>query len=313
MRRDRLVGVLLIALSASCFGAMAIFARFAYADGADAVAILFLRFALATAILTVVMLATGRKWPRGRNLAVLCLMGGICYVAQSLSFFTALHHAAAGLVALLLYLYPFLVTVMSALLLRRRLSASRLFAVLFALAGAALTIGGSLAGKPLGIALGLAAAVIYSVYILVGGLVLRREDPLAAATVVMAAAAGVFGVIAALDAPSYPASWSGWFALLAIAIVSTVFAMVSLFAGLRRVGPADAATLSTLEPVVTVVLAAIFLSEPVSLNQLLGGLMILAAIIWLARAADGGPIVDVSPDGQRHSAVGEGAGRSSAS
>jgi drug/metabolite transporter (DMT)-like permease len=288
MSGERLTGALAIAVSAASFGAMAIFARYAYAAGADVVAVLFLRFLIAATLLTVVMIATRRRWPSRRNVAILAAMGGIGYVGQSFSFFSALNHASAGLVALLLYLYPFLVTVLGALFLGRKLTSARIAAVIAALAGTALTIGGGGGGEPLGIVLGVSAALIYSIYILVGSRVMSEEAPLAAATVVMIAAAVVFGALAAATAPAWPRTAGGWIAVLAIAVVSTVVAMVSFFAGMQKLGAADAATLSTLEPVVTVLLAAIFLGEAIAPNQIAGGAIILGAVIWLTRAGPPG-------------------------
>jgi len=280
----RILGALLVAISAASFGAMAIFARYAYADGADVIAVLFLRFAIASALMSAYMVVARRRWPRGRNLAMLAVMGGVGYVGQSFAFFSALNHASAGLVALLLYLYPFLVTVLGALFLREPLGAGRVLAVLAALGGTALTLGGGIAGEPLGVALGLASALLYSVYILTGSRVLATADALGAATVVMIAAAVVFGAIALATAPRFPAAPAGWAAVLAIAVVSTVIAMGGFFAGIRRLGAADAAALSTLEPVVTIVLAAIFLDEPLNAMQLVGGAIILAALVWLTRS-----------------------------
>jgi len=284
MATERLGGALYVALSASAFGAMAIFARYAYGSGADVVAVLFLRFLIAALLMTGIMVATRRRWPSGRNLAILAAMGGIGYVGQSFSFFSALNYASAGLVALLLYLYPFLVTLLGAMFLRQRLTVLRVGAVLAALVGTVLTIGDGINGEPLGIALGVAAALIYSVYILVGSRVMASEAPLAAATVVMIAAAAVFGLLAAATAPAWPQGRAGWAAVGLIAVVSTVVAMVTFFAGMQKLGAADAATLSTLEPVVTFVLAAIFLGEEILPNQMLGGAIILGAVIWLARA-----------------------------
>ncbi len=192
-----------------------------------------------------------------------------------------------GLVALLLYLYPFLVTLLGVAFAGERLTLLRALAVLSALLGTALTIGAGISGSPLGIALGVAAALIYSIYILVGNRVLKEEDPLAAAAVVMLAAAGVFGLVVLVDAPRFPASAAAWAAVLAIALISTVVAMVGFFAGIKRLGAADAATLSTLEPVVTFVLASIFLDEPVSAAQLAGGSIVLGAVIALARGQTG--------------------------
>lgn len=284
MSNERFVGALYIAVSATAFGAMAIFARFARDSGADVVTVLFLRFLIAAVLMSVVMLASGRRWPSSRNLMILAAMGGVGYVGQSFSFFSALNYASAGLVALLLYLYPILVTVIGAIFLRRRLSATRVAAVLAALAGTALTIGGGVSGQPMGIALGVGAALIYSIYILVGSRVMSEEAPLASATVVMIAAAVVLGALAAFTGPAWPQGTLGWLAVLLIAVVSTVIAMVSFFVGMQKLGAADAATLSTLEPVVTFVLAAIFLGEPILPNQILGGAVILGAVVWLTRA-----------------------------
>lgn len=283
----RWIGAGLVALSALSFGAMAIFARFAFAGGVDVTALLFLRFLIAGALMAVLMSALKRPWPRRRNTLTLALMGGVGYVAQALCFFLALQHASAGLVALLLYLYPFLVTLLGVAFAGERLTLLRTLAVLSALLGTALTIGAGISGSPLGIALGLAAALIYSIYILVGNRVLKEEDPLAAAAVVMLAAAGVFGLVVLVDAPRFPASAAAWAAVLAIALISTVVAMVGFFAGVKRLGAADAATLSTLEPVVTFVLAAIFLDEPVSAAQMAGGAIVLGAVIALARGQAG--------------------------
>jgi drug/metabolite transporter (DMT)-like permease len=281
---ERVLGAILVAVSAASFGAMAIFARYAYADGADVTAVLFLRFAIASALMSLYMLVSRRRWPRGRNLAILAVMGGVGYVCQSLAYFSALNHASAGLVALLLYLYPFLVTGLGALFLGEALSAGRVLAVLAALCGTALTLGGGIDGEPLGVLLGVGAALIYSVYILAGSRVLATEDALGAATVVMLAAAAVFGAITLATVPHFPSAPAGWAAVLAIAVVSTVIAMVGFFAGIRRLGAADAATLSTLEPIVTIALAAVLLDEPLRMQQLAGGAIILAAVVWLTRS-----------------------------
>jgi len=263
---------------------MAIFARYAYAGGAEVIAVLFLRFGIAAVLMTAFMLVTRRRWPRGRNLALLLAMGGVLYVGQSMSFFSALNHASAGLVALLLYLHPFIVTVLGALFLGQMLGVGRIVAVLSALVGTALILGGGIAGDALGVALGISAALIYSVYILVGSRVLAEEDPLAAATVVMIGAAAVFASLALAQQPAFPTSVSAWVAVFAIAVVCTVVAMLGFFIGIRNLGGADASTLSTLEPVVTIALAAVFLGEPFSALQIVGGAIILGAVVWLTRA-----------------------------
>ncbi|MCO8649757.1 DMT family transporter, partial [Burkholderia multivorans] len=95
----------------------------------------------------------------------------------------------------------------------------------------------------------------------------------------------------AFDAPPrWPATAGGWAAMLAIALVSTVAAMLAFFAGLERLGAARTSMLSTLEPVVTVALAALLFGEALSPLQWAGGVAILAAVLALVRA--GGAAAD---------------------
>ncbi len=278
-----LIGVLYVALSAASFGALPIFIKIAYASGAEPVAVLALRFTFAALLMSAIMLTKGLRWPRGRNLLTLACMGGLGYVGQSFCFFSALNYASAGLISLLLYLYPALVTVLGAIFLRQHLTRIQLGAVVAALAGTALTIGGDTTGSLQGVVLGISAALIYSIYILVGSRMMRAEGALPAATVVMLSAAVVFAVMAAIRAPTLPGSASGWLAVVAIALISTVIAMVSFFVGLARLGASDAATISTLEPLVTVILASVFLGEPITPIKLIGGSIILTALVVLAR------------------------------
>jgi drug/metabolite transporter (DMT)-like permease len=281
---QRGLGVVLILISAISFGGLAIFARIAYAAGADPITVLFLRFVIAAVVMIGIMWVRRLRFPRGRTLFGLLLMGGVGYVGQSLAYFMALTMASAALVALLLYLYPVLVTVTSVVFLGERLTPVKLSALGLALVGTALTIGPAEGGRPLGIVLGAAAAVIYSVYILAGSHVTAQAGAITASTVIMTAAAVVYTAIVTIQGPRFPASLAGWSAVLAIALVSTVLAIVTFFAGLERIGPTNAATLSTFEPFVTVMLSMAFLRETIVPLQIVGGGLILTAVIVLARS-----------------------------
>ena len=280
-------GVALIVVSACAFGAMAIFARAAYAGGANVTGILAARFAIAGVLLAAVMVATGRRWPRGRPLAVAVGMGAVGYVGQALCFFAALNHASAGLVALLLYTYPTLVVLLSAVFLGERLTAMKIAILAASFAGLAIMLGGG-QGTATGIALALGAAAFYSIYILVGARELAHTDALASTTIVCLSAAVVLSLSALVTEPRFPGAWWGWAAIGAIAIVSTVAAILAFFAGLKRVGPAVASMVSTLEPVITVALAWLVLGESLTPLQLGGGILVLACAALLARARNSG-------------------------
>lgn len=277
---------MLVVLSAAAFGAMPIFARQAYAAGVDLTGILVPRFGLAALALAFVAWRSGARRPtRGQTLTLVAL-GGIGYVTQSFLYFTALQHASAGLVALLLYAFPFVVAVLAAIFLGERLTARRVVMLTVASSGLVLTIGGG-QGSALGVALALGAALVYSVYIVAGTRVMRAVDPLAAASVVCAAAAVSFSAFAlgraALGLPvRFPHDAGGWINVGAIVFVSTVVAITAFFVGLKRLGASLSSVLSTLEPVVSVALGAIVLGETVTSMQAFGGALVIGTAIWLA-------------------------------
>ncbi len=195
--------------------------------------------------------------------------------------------------ALLLYLHPALVALMAAVFLHEKLTVVKLAALALALAGTVLTIAPALSspqempatpGIATGIAFAIAAAVFYSLYIVVGSWLGRRVAAFPVSTIVIVSAAAVFIVASVARGPQWPQTPAGWMAVAAIALLSTVAAITLYFAGLKRIGPTRASTLSTLEPLVTVTLAAIVLGERIAPVQMAGGALILAAVVLLARA-----------------------------
>lgn len=285
-------GVAFVVASAMAFGAMAILARFAFASGVDTATLLALRFAIAAAVMVALACAQRHPVPRGSTLAVLIALGALGYGGQALCYFTALRLAPAGLAALLLYLHPVLVAVLAAAFLHERLSAPKLVALAIALVGTALTVvpalrGDALAAAPqlaTGLAFAVASAAFYAVYIVVAAAIGRRTSALAMSTVVIASAAAVFAAAALVRGPQWPQTAGGWLAVIAIALLSTAVAITFYFAGLERIGPVRAATLSTAEPLAAIVLAAIFLDEAMAPVQLAGGALIVVAAVLIAKA-----------------------------
>jgi drug/metabolite transporter (DMT)-like permease len=281
---QNLIGVLLILISGICFGAMAIFARLTYEAGASPTTVLFLRFGIASVCMLVIMFMRRLPFPRGRTLLTLVLMGGVGYVGQSLCYFTALTLASAGLVALLLYLYPAIVTILAVIILKERVSKVKGIALVFALTGTVMTIGLGGGGQPLGILLSLGGALIYSVYILVGSRIARPGMAMPFSAVIITSGAIVSAALVAVKGTAFPVTWSGWISMMAIALLCTVLAIIAFLAGLERIGPTHAATLSTIEPFVTVILASLVLGENITLMRAVGGIMILLAVVVLARS-----------------------------
>jgi drug/metabolite transporter (DMT)-like permease len=279
---NRALGVTFIVISAASFGTLAIFGRYAYAGGLDTFTLLFLRFTFSALLMVILLIIRREPLPRGRTLLRLAGMGALGYVGQSYCYLSAIKYASAGLVALLLYLYPTFVAILSAIFLKERLQRFKLVALGLATLGAALTVNPQ-GGHWSGIALALCAAVIYSVYIIVGAGVMQQVSAVQSSVVIFASAGLVFGCLTAINGPHWPVSSAGWLAVAGVTIIATVVAVVSFLAGLKLIGPTDASMLSTLEPVVTVLLAALLFGETLQPLTLLGGGLILAAVLLLTR------------------------------
>lgn len=284
----RAIGVGLIALSAASFGVMPILAKVVYRDGAEPVGVLAVRFTCAAVLLSLLVAVTRPAGPNvrraGRNtLGALLLLGAVGYAGQSTSYFAALTHASAGLVALLLYVYPALVVGLVALLHRERPNTVTLICLLVAVVGTGLTIGPIGGGQVTGALLALLAALFYATYIVTGSRITPRLGPLRSTAVIMGGAAVTLVCWAALTGARLPSSATGWLALSALVVVCTVVAPWSFFAGLARVGPTDASTISTLEPVVSVLLGVLVLGERLAGIQIAGAVLVLGAVVVLAR------------------------------
>jgi len=278
----QMTGILLIVISAASFGTLAIFGRLLYADGLDTFTMLFLRFGLAALLMTVILLLRKENFPRGKILLQLIGMGAWGYVGQSYSYLTAIKYASAGLVALLLYLYPTFVFILSLIFLREKVTWVKIVAILVALIGTALTVDPA-GGYLVGILLAIAAAMIYSIYIIVGTNVMKHVSAVQSSLVIFASAGAVYGILTAVNGLHLPSTDSGWLSLVGIVLIATVIPVAAFLTGLERIGPTHAATLSTLEPVVTVLLAAWIFRERLPPIALLGGGMILIAVILLTR------------------------------
>jgi drug/metabolite transporter (DMT)-like permease len=285
--------------SGAAFGAMAVFGKLAYGEGATVGTLLAVRFALAAALFWALLLVGGagrrevRALGRG-DVAVGLALGACGYALQSGCYFAALERIDASLLSLLLYTFPAMVAAAAIALGRERLDRRRLTALALALGGLVLVVAGAGTGAldPLGAALAMAAAIVYSTYILVSDGVVGRMRPQVLSALVCTGAAASLTVGSTLIGQLRPdeVTVAGWGWLASLTVVSTVGAISLFFAGLRRVGPTTASILATVEPLVTVLLAFLVFGEMLGSVQLAGGALVLCAVVVLNMRRAGRPV-----------------------
>ncbi|MFM2106837.1 MAG: hypothetical protein RL338_1869 [Chloroflexota bacterium] len=298
---QRLVGTLLVVVAAAGFGSGALFAKGVY--GASEIGFLTLmlwRFLLGAGATWIWIAASARRraavGATDRRLLASGLLLGVLYTGGSATYFAGLETVSASLAALIVFIYPALSGVLS-LRFGRRLEGRRAWSALaLALVGCVLTIGGIPTGEvpPLGpLLLVIASPIIYSFWLLLqawltgerrGGAASGRVDaePVVIAAAVNSGAAGAYLAVALLvAAPIVPAtSDPGVLAMIGgIGFFSTFVAIVGVTEGSRRIGAANAALVSTVEPLWTIALGAFLLGESLTPVQLIGGALILVGVI----------------------------------
>jgi drug/metabolite transporter (DMT)-like permease len=277
--------------SATAFGTLAIFAKLGYASGLGTEQTLSFRFLLAAIGMVVIAMVIGQNPLRlGRKqLVTLFALGAVVYTGQSLTYFIALRSLPASLVVLIAYIYPSLVVIAGWLFLRRSVSLWHWVALTASFAGVAMLVGGAQFQFTWALVwplvLAIASPTIYTGYILIGERVMSSVPAVAASAVIMSGAALAFCLLAALNHElALPRNVSGWAVAIGIALIPTMVAISLFMAGLPRVGAARAALLSTWEPVVTVLLAVLVLGDRLSVVQVIGGVLVILAVILVQAA-----------------------------
>ncbi|MHB8156476.1 MAG: DMT family transporter [Desulfocucumaceae bacterium] len=277
-------GILLIVLSAACYGFMAIFVKFAYSGQVNLTTALSVRFILASFFIGLVVFAGGHsiRIPKKDvlSLLLLCLVG---YGPAAVLFFASLQFIPASLASLILFTHPVMVTIFEVVVYKYPITVKKALALALSTTGLFLVMGnisGEVSIK--GIALGLGAALSYTVYLLYGKKIVGNHPPAVVTAYILTFSAigfTLYGLVTGGINIDFPIS--SWIWVFAMAIISTCMGIVLLFAGLKRLEAGKASIVSTLEVVITLTFSAILLREVMTLLQLAGAIMILAGIVFL--------------------------------
>src|SRR6266540_870999 len=284
--RVNALGSGLIVLGSLQFGGVVVLGKIVTDGGLSIPSYLAVRFGAAALLLAAALAAArqplaaarGERW----RLVVLGMAG---YGLEAGLFFTALRHGSAATAALLFFTYPAIVTLLAGATGRGLPSGLVVMALCSSVAGAALVISG------VGVLFALAAALVFSLYLLGVDAVLDRTNSLTGSMWVSGAAAVALAATAAVSGTGdWPVGLRQWVPVLASAGF-TAGAFVCLLAGLRRIGPVRASIVGATEPLAATFLAVIFLRESLAAATVVGGALILAGAVTASLARR-----DRSPD-----------------
>ena len=175
-------GLVLAVGGVICFSLRPIFIKLAYAYVVDPVTLIALRmiFAAPFFIGAAFWVRSGAEHRplAGREFAAVAALGLLSYYGASFLDFLALQYISAGLGRLLLFVYPTIVVMLSALTLGKRVTRRELLALVLTYGGLVLVLAHAVQGEQtqlwLGAALAFASAVCYAVYLVAGSEVVAR-------------------------------------------------------------------------------------------------------------------------------------------
>ncbi|MEL6970279.1 MAG: DMT family transporter [Bacteroidota bacterium] len=297
--RDRLgstgLAILLVLFGAIGYSSKAIFIKLAYRHGADSVSLVALRMAFSLPFFLLAAWYSGRtKEERQLELTPkrwghLVLLGVMGYYVASLFDFWSLQYLTASLARLILFTYPTLVLLISAALLGRRISWVEVGAVLISYIGIALAFSQSLEMSESehfwrGVALSFGSALAFAIYLIGSGEYLPKMGTLRYNSLTMSIAClailihhGIQHQWALFDFPA-PVYWY----CLGMAFAATVFPSFMVAEGIRRLGAGPASIISSIGPISTIMLAAIFLGETFGAWQWVGAVFVIGGVFLLS-------------------------------
>ena len=256
----------------------------------------FLRYVLAAIALVVLL-----RWREGSlqpppGVWRIIALGGLGFGVYQILWTVGLQTIPAGDSALLIAATPVFTAVIAVLAGTDRLDPTRGFGVILSFVGVVLVIGAGvgieLSGELIGFVLTLSAALCWATYTAVGARVLWRTTPLQLTTwatiggVIVLAPIGIGQLLA-------PGVWgpaqqdAALEIVLAIAysgLLAAALANIVVFEGVRLLGPTRVTTIQALVPAMAVVLAYVFLGEPIRPAQVLGGAIIVLGVALTRRS-----------------------------
>lgn len=291
INRDALVGVVFALLAAVGFSAKAILVKLAYLHSVDAITLLALRMAFSVPFFIGVALWAKRQHdePLGRHDKILVvILGLIGYYLSSFLDFLGLQYISAGLERLILFLYPTITVILSALVYKRSINRKVMAAMALSYAGIALVFFhdvGTMQGRiVLGASLVFSSTLSYSIYLVGAGHAIARigATRFTAYAMIVASTASLLQFfvthpISALDLPVqiYELAFS-------MAIFSTLLPVFLLSYAIRRIGSSSTSLIGSIGPVSTIYMAYVFLGEGISLLQLAGSLLVMIGVLVIS-------------------------------
>ncbi|TGK33803.1 permease [Leptospira gomenensis] len=287
------LGASLILAGAVFFSAKAIFVKLVYRYDVDSITALTLRMLFAVPFFVWIAVRSRKRENSvpltKKNWGLILILAFLGYYLASLFDFIGLEYISAGLERLTLFVYPTIVLVISSVLYKRNIKLAEIFAIVLTYSGIVVAFLGDIRNEGpdavKGVLFVFASAVAYSLY-LVGSESLIPKIGSVKFTSYLMLLSGLIVILhfflvkdPRLLVQPFPVYAYG----LALGVLTTVIPAYFTSEGIRMIGSGRAAIIGSVGPISTILLARIFLEEPITSSGLTGTILVLAGVLSIGR------------------------------
>ncbi len=288
MKKTQIIGIICVLLSAVIFGFTPVLANLSYAGGNNGVNMAFLRCILPLPILFVLGQRAARGVKPTKSQIKQGALIGLLQFGCTLMLYSSYSYLSVGVATTLHFLYPLFVIVWNVVARHEKPGALKWAGLILGTIGAACLIDLSDGGmSPTGVVLALLSGVLFAAYIIAVEREGEKPMPLyQLMTVLSISGAALCGVVGlGLQKLTFSLTGESWLYTIACAMLVAIGGSALFQAGIRRVGDADAAIYSLLEPLTSIVFGVWLLGETMNSRKYLScGLILLG--LALAALAD---------------------------
>lgn len=280
---NNISGVFYAVVSSASFGLIPLFSISLMDTGIAMPSILFYRFAVAAAIMAIVVLLTGRNFRIERRYMPSVVWLSLLYAVTAILLLASYRDIPSGVATTIHFLYPLAVTLIMSMFFKERATITTLIAVGVSLAGVALLTWGnhSVGDYKHGVLLVLVTVATYAIYI-VGVMKSRasRVDSVVLTFYVLMLGALIFFLYAlATSGVDSIHRWSNWRDIVMLALLCTVLSDLTLILAIKRIGSTMTSILGSMEPMTAVIVGVLYFDERFDTTSVIGLLLIVVAVV----------------------------------
>lgn len=283
----RIIGLVCGVVAGVSYGTNPLFAKPLLQSGVPVLVMLFFRYGISAALLSLLMLLKKERFSVRKNEFGLLVLLGALFAGSSLFLFASYEFIPSGLATTLVYLYPVFVALIMVLL--RFYPSWQTWLSIVATLGGIIMLSSPSRGaeiKPLGIVLAIMSALSYASYLVIVNRSSRIKQVSEHTLTLYALVVGTF-LFAALRLAQGGSITEGvdsvadWANLLGLAIVPTMISMLTLAVSSRFIGPTKTSILGVFEPLTAILIGTLMFGEPMTWKMGIGVAICIAAVVFM--------------------------------